>query len=73
MRQQWSTGRVIAIRAVATPGEAEKWQKEAYVELVWVFKPYVRMTPATRNFLARIHMHVHAKFARMWARAGGDA
>lgn len=73
MRQQWVSGRVIAIRPVAPHSETEKWVKQAYGDLVWVFRPHERLTTATRNFLARTWLRYRAWFFISRERAGSGA
>lgn len=70
MRQQWTLGRVIAIHAVATYSEAEKWQKEAFHELIWMWTYSNAMSTATRNSLARNWFKLRAIMYGAWVRAG---
>lgn len=65
--------RVIAIRPVVTYSEAEKWQKRAYVDTIWVFRPRSRITPATRNFIARMWFKYRAWFFMFRRNAGSGA
>jgi hypothetical protein len=58
----WLSGRVIAIRPVVAYSEAEKWQKQAFQETIWLFRPYERMTAATRNILARSWYAIRARY-----------
>lgn len=60
-------GRVIAIRPVATRGEAVKRQKQAILQTIWVYCPRVRLSVYERALLVRAWYAVRWGGARVLA------
>ena len=65
-------GRVIAIHPVVKHSEAEKWQKMAYLETIWVYHPFARLRTYERVRVVRAWYAARARWERVGVYMHGD-